>query len=236
VTAVRAFRCAAPAGGRNFAARKLPEICAGSIPAGGVAEKVVTVRRALILAVLLMVTCVARAEIHKCTDKAGHKYYQDRPCDDGHQSAAFDPSAGNVTTIDSETSNRETQGALITREQTRERQVKATAPASAETHITISEPDAYPESGYGGYPVYIENDRRRRGDGRRGDRGERHGGEQTPTQEPPRRAGGNYVPAPPTIQQVAPRAQPASPSAASRERNSAPVRGRDDGRDDRSAR
>ncbi len=191
--------------------------------------------RAPILVVLLMATCAAQAEIHKCTDKAGHKYYQDRPCDDGHQSATFDPAAGNVTTIDSETSRREAQGALITREQTRERRVEVVAPASADTHITISEPEGYAEPGYNGYPVYIENDRRRRGDGRRGDRGEHHRPDETPMQEPPRRAGGNYVPAPPTIRQVAPRAPAASPSAASRERSSRPVRGRGNDRDDRSA-
>lgn len=160
--------------------------------------------------------------MHKCTDADGRKHYQDTPCDADQRAGLFDPLSGNVTTIDSETSRREVQGALVTREQTREQQVRITTPADADTRVILSVPDNAPRydgvyddlGGYPVYPVYRDNDRRRRDDRReRDDRRDRRRPDETPMMDPPRGSGGNYVPRPPTIRDVAPR-PPASGSTA----------------------
>ena len=193
--------------------------------------------RALIVLALSMSAGIAQAQIHKCTDSSGRKVYQDRPCEDQAQSQPFD--AGYVTTIDSETSRRETQGALIMREQTREQRVEIVTPAGADTRVEMSGPgpvlEPYDDRNVG-YPVYLGRDHghddhdhdhlHRHGDRDRDDRRDRRRPDETPMQDSSRRAGGNYAPAPPTIQQVAPRS-PSSRTAATagRERAPQPPRG-----------
>jgi len=151
---------------------------------------------------------LAHAEVYKCTDADGKKNYQDRPCPEGQQSATYDPAAANLTTIDSEASRREAQEALVTREAGRDaRDAQAAAPSRAD-----AEPDYVPvyqpEPVYYPYPVYRDHDHHhdRPRVPRRPD--------ETPMIEPPR-GGGGYVPAPPTIREVAPR-----PPAAQRDRSS----------------
>lgn len=175
--------------------------------------------RSLIPFIALIAAGSAQAEMYRCTDKAGQKHFQDQPCNETQRGALFDPSGANITTIDSESARREAQGALLTREQTRESQVQVTTPAAADTRVTISGPD-YGTAPYDdrlvGYPVYIDRDRRRDRDDRRPPRRP----DETPMTEPGRRGGG-FVPAPPTIRDVAPR-PPEAPRGSSR--------GRDDGR------
>lgn len=150
--------------------------------------------RALILALSLTVTWAAQAEVYKCTDNNGRKHYQDLPCAGDQRSSAFDPEAGNVTTIDSETSRREAQGALLTRQESRERRVEVTTPASGEPRVSISSPgyDTEPyDDRMQDYPVYHDGDRRSRRRDRDadldgdldGDRGRRQRPDETPMQD-----------------------------------------------------
>lgn len=174
--------------------------------------------RSLMLFIVTMAASSAQAEMYRCTDASGQKHFQDQPCDKNQRGALFDPSGANITTIDSESSRREAQGALLTREQTREREVQVTTPAAADTRVTITGPDygePYDDRNVG-YPVYIDRDRRRDRDDRRPPRRP----DETPMIEPGRKGGG-YVPQPPTIRDVAPR--PPEPPRGS-------TRGRDDDR------
>lgn len=171
--------------------------------------------RILLSCAMLVLATSSHAQIFQCTDSTGRKQFQDQPCAEGERSAVFDPSAGNVTTIDSETSRREVQGALVLREEARESVVEVSTPAQDESRVPRAGPDdeTHPyDDGYDGYPVYLlRPDRHRDRDDRRRPRAP----DETPITEPPRRAGGNYVPPPPTIRQIAPR-PPMSPQRVDR--------------------
>lgn len=168
-------------------------------------------RKLLLLALTCGAASVAQGEVYRCTDAAGHKHYQDQPCAKDADGALLDLTVGNVTTIDSEAARREAQGALATREQTRAQNApppKPEAPAPEAPEVTY-------ELNYdAGYPVYLM-----RPDSHR-DRHDHHHHDpdlrpdSAPTADRPRRAGGNYVPAPPTIREVAPRPPSTSRSTA----------------------
>ncbi len=171
----------------------------------------------VILAAAWAMPELAHAEVYKCTDADGKKNYQDRPCAEGQQSATYDPAAANLTTIDSEASRREAQGALVTREAGRDAAAAEPPQALAEPNY-IPVPVYQPEPVYYPYPVYRDRDR---------DHHHHHDRprvprrpDETPMFEPPR-GGGGYVPAPPTIRDVAPR-----PPAAQRDRSSTSRRDR----------
>lgn len=174
----------------------------------------------VILAAAWAMPELAHAEVYKCTDADGKKNYQDRPCAEGQQSATYDPAAANLTTIDSEASRREAQGALVTREAGRDAPAAEPPQAVAEPSY-IPVPVYQPEPVYYPYPVYRERDRDHHHHHHDRPRVPRRPDE-TPMMEPPR-GGGGYVPAPPTIRDVAPR-----PPAARRDRSSTPRRDRDE--------
>lgn len=167
--------------------------------------------RVLMLSLTLLAAGAAQAAVYKCTDAAGGKHYQDRPCEDARQATPFDAQAGYVTTIDSQASRREAQGALLTREQIRARHIEVVARPVRQTEAIFSQP-VPDEAGYldGGYPVYpyiergYDHRRHRRHPHREHPRVPQRPDE-TPMIDPPRGQGSNYVPQPPTIRQVAPR-------------------------------
>lgn len=167
----------------------------------------------VILAAAWALPELAHAEVYKCTDADGKKNYQDRPCAEDQQSATYDPAAANLTTIDSEASRREAQGALVTREAGRDaRDTESAAPSRADAEPNFVPVPVYPpEPVYYPYPVYRDRDHHHHHDRPRIPRRP----DETPMIEPPR-GGGGYVPATPTIRDVAPR-----PPAPSRERSSA---------------
>lgn len=142
------------------------------------------------------------AEVYKCTEPDGRKVYQDLPCKAHQQGATFDPASTNMTTIDSEASRREAQGALVTREASRPQR----APEPEATHDDGYEPydlPIYPpEPVYYPYPVYPARDHHHHHHDDRPHIPQRP--DPTPMSRPPR-GGGGYVPPPPTIREVAPR-------------------------------
>lgn len=180
--------------------------------------------RALTLTVMLGATCAVQAQVHQCTDADGRKHFQDLPCADHQQATTFDTQAGNVTTIDSKASREQTQGALLVREEIREQQVRVTAPAAAETRVTLSEPTSEPawESplAYPGvlpYGIFRDRDRDRfRGDRRRPeiprrvDPRENYRPNTDRSRYTPGQSRGSAVPSTPSVSQVAPRPPPAA--------------------------
>lgn len=170
----------------------------------------------------------ASAQIYKCKDASGALHYQDRPCAQDQRGTAFDPEAGNVTTLDSEAARREAQGALATREQIRDQNTPARPPATAAptggaavgAGAMVDRVETLP------YPVYRDDGRRgdrdrRRDDRRRGrdrdDRGLPRRPDETPMMDPPRAIGSGspYVPDPPTSRQISPRAANVNPASSS---------------------
>jgi len=188
--------------------------------------------RALLTLVLLIAAGAvqAQAPVYKCTDSAGRKHYQDQPCSDSQRATPYDPRAGNVTTIDSETSRRETLGALVTREETRRQHIEITTPQDSNAQVILTQPGpaSYPyDDGVAAYPVYpYERGRDRRGHDRHDDRGPRvpRRPDETPMIDPPR-GSSTYAPQPPTIRQVAPRSPTPTPSSSSESRRPSAQRG-----------
>ena len=180
--------------------------------------------------VLLIAAGAAQAQVYKCKDDAGQLHFQDQPCSDKLQATPYDPRAGNVTTIDSETSRRETLGALVTREETRRQHIEVTTPQDSNAQVILTQPGpaSYPyDDGVAAYPVYPYDQRgHRRGHDRRDDRGPRvpRRPDETPMIDPPR-GSSSYVPQPPTIRQVAPRSPTPTPSTSSESRRPSTSRG-----------
>lgn len=179
--------------------------------------------RALIVLVSLIAAGAAQADVYKCTDANGRKHYQDLPCDEDQRRTPYDPQAGNVTTIDSETSRRETLGALVTREETRRQHIEVTTPPGADTQVILTQPGPGPapypyDDGVTAYPVY-PYERGRRHHGRHDDDRPRvpRRPDETPMIDPPR-GSSSYVPRPPTVRQVAPRSPTPTPSTSSASR------------------
>ncbi|TDU28495.1 uncharacterized protein DUF4124 [Panacagrimonas perspica] len=176
--------------------------------------------RVLLTFVSLIAAGTAQAQVYKCTDDAGRKHYQDQPCNDSQRATPYDPRAGNVTTIDSETSRRETLGALVTREETRRQHIEVTTPKDSNAQVILSQPGpaSYPyDDGVAAYPVHpYERGGDRRGHDRHDDRGPRvpRRPDETPMIDPPR-GSSSYVPKPPTVRQVAPRSPMPTPSSSS---------------------
>jgi hypothetical protein len=166
------------------------------------------VASALVVLIAALAPGAGVAQVYKCTEADGRKVYQDRPCAGAQQSAPYDPGAANVTTIDSEAARREAQEALVTREAGREaREDERDADRRVEyVPYEVPVPVYPPEPVYYPYPVYRDDHRHPRHDRPRGPRRP----DETPM-IPPARGGGGYVPAPPTVRDVAPR-PPASSS------------------------
>lgn len=165
--------------------------------------------------VALCAANMAQAEVYRCTDAGGHRHYQDRPCEQEDKAARLDLSTSNLTTIDSATSRREAQGALELREQTRASVVDDSAPPDTDRHANDPGPDVDVRregDRDDRDPIYLIRPDRDHHHHRRHAHDPPHRPDETPMIDPPRRAGGSYVPAPPTIRQVAPR----SPGSATR--------------------
>ena len=175
--------------------------------------------RPLTLTLLLLAAHqAARAEVHKCTDAAGHKYYQDRPCNADQQIAPFDAQGGNITTIDSAASREQTQGALQTRQDIRQRYIPEPVPRKPEAATPQPAATPEPQLAYPGvlpYGIFGERDRFR-GHGRRQpdirrpvDPRERYRPDTDRSRYTPGSGRGSPVPSTPSISQVAPRPPPA---------------------------
>lgn len=178
--------------------------------------------RPLTLALLVLAAHqAARAEVHKCTDAAGHKHYQDRPCTADQQTTPFDAQGGNFTTIDSAASREQTQGALQTRQDIRQRYIpepEPRGPAAVTPRPKVEpEPEPEPQLAYPDvlpYGIFIDRDRFHGKDPRQPDirrpvdPRERYRPDTDRSPYTPGSSRGSPVPSTPSISQVAPRPPP----------------------------